>query len=397
MFDPAQLARLNKAIDEDPELSIFEGFHIRRRRIEVGVAEAGGGPFEVDPTEVYKPERVFGDPIRPACMAGIADRSIDVPAPRLLRASNAVVVGYTGVIDSDGRLFMPDLLSAANLDLFVKVNSAGRHGFVARDYQGQLTGYFGSRAEPRRFKQSAFFMPNIEPGNFGSFLLRSIAHIQALQQMDVAFDCYIATDRSPWIWQAIEIFGLPRKPLFTVREVNGDIFENLFVFNDLYREGVISGRVLRMFDVASRLPGSGSGSKIYISRSSSGLWRPWYRVMRNECDVEAELSRLGFSIVYPETLSLSEQMALFRGATHVIGPSGSGMLNAMFSMPDVRVVDIETDTNSVRQHSKLYSSTKKVYSFLFCRPDCDERRPMHQWPYNVDDRLLRESVEWLLA
>jgi capsular polysaccharide biosynthesis protein len=67
-------------------------------------------------------------------------------------------------------------------------------------------------------------------------------------------------------------------------------------------------------------------SRIYVSRSN---WQK-QRILRNEAQVEAIFREHGFEIVYPEMLSIAQQVALFRTADIVAGPSGSGLYNCVY-------------------------------------------------------------------
>lgn len=67
---------------------------------------------------------------------------------------------------------------------------------------------------------------------------------------------------------------------------------------------------------------------IYLSRSrlSSGTWG-----IANEDELCEALAERGFSIIYPETLPVAEQMALFNENTIVSGLIGSAFHNSIFS------------------------------------------------------------------
>jgi len=95
--------------------------------------------------------------------------------------------------------------------------------------------------------------------------------------------------------------------------------------------------------------------------------------MQNEGEIEELLQRNGFEIVYPETLSLADQVRTFAEAQCVIGPSGSGMFNTAFAPDACRVVDIETFHVTVAQHALFYSSCGHPYAFLFATPEPDPR------------------------
>ncbi len=123
--------------------------------------------------------------------------------------------------------------------------------------------------------------------------------------------------------------------------------------------------------------------RLYVSRALSTLARPWYRPMLNELDVEQSVLRHGFRVIHPETQSLGEQIRMFSRATHVIGPSGSGMFNTAFAKAGSRVVDLETYMVTVRQHAKLYSSCGHRYAFVFSRAEDDDQIPLIHRGWNL--------------
>ncbi len=73
--------------------------------------------------------------------------------------------------------------------------------------------------------------------------------------------------------------------------------------------------------------------KICVSRSGSeALSKVRYFPMRNTFEQLA--SNFGYRIVYPELLSIEEQIELFSKAKCIVGEHGSGMHNAVFSAPN---------------------------------------------------------------
>jgi len=82
----------------------------------------------------------------------------------------------------------------------------------------------------------------------------------------------------------------------------------------------------------------GSGQRLYLSRK-----RVPRRDIVNEEEVERLLAdRFGFTVVYPETLSIVEQIQLFHGADVVVGPIGSALCSIVFARPGTKLVQIFT-------------------------------------------------------
>ena len=85
-----------------------------------------------------------------------------------------------------------------------------------------------------------------------------------------------------------------------------------------------------------------AGDRIYVSRQDSSQ-----RVLLNENEVEAALTRLGFRIITLTGMPVENQIALFSRARCIVGPHGAGLTNVMFAPPGATVVEI---TNTTIRH-----------------------------------------------
>jgi hypothetical protein len=86
--------------------------------------------------------------------------------------------------------------------------------------------------------------------------------------------------------------------------------------------------------IAERLPPEGPrGRKLYLSRKNT-QWRK----LLNEDAVSAALAARGFEVLYPEEMSLEAQVRMYQGASLVVAPNGSSLLNAIFAAPDVKLL-----------------------------------------------------------
>lgn len=71
------------------------------------------------------------------------------------------------------------------------------------------------------------------------------------------------------------------------------------------------------------------------------------RGVANEQEVLELLSPHGFCSVQAETLSLAEQIALFRGATHIVAPHGASLTN-LLHVRGARVLELFQESHGVR-------------------------------------------------
>jgi capsular polysaccharide biosynthesis protein len=72
-----------------------------------------------------------------------------------------------------------------------------------------------------------------------------------------------------------------------------------------------------------------AGRKLFISRARL----PGPRRMRDRAGIEARAVQAGYKLVCPETLPLSQQIRMFRSASHILGEYGSGLHGSIFSQP----------------------------------------------------------------
>lgn len=86
--------------------------------------------------------------------------------------------------------------------------------------------------------------------------------------------------------------------------------------------------------VLQNLPPTGPmDRKLYLSRKS----RAWRRLL-NEDEISAILAGLGFEILFPEEMTLEEQVRMYQGAKVVVAPNGSSLLNAIFAPKDLTLL-----------------------------------------------------------
>lgn len=63
----------------------------------------------------------------------------------------------------------------------------------------------------------------------------------------------------------------------------------------------------------------------------------WRRLL-NEAEITQKLEEIGFNVVYPEDMTLREQIAMFREAEAIVAPNGSALLNLIFAPPEVALI-----------------------------------------------------------
>ncbi|MGU3287269.1 glycosyltransferase family 61 protein [Methylobacterium mesophilicum] len=135
--------------------------------------------------------------------------------------------------------------------------------------------------------------------------------------------------------------------------------------------------------------------RLFISRKAFTQ-----RVLENEQEVADRLRPLGFEVIYPETLSFLEQVALFHSAALVVGSSNSSLNNALFSRPGCQILGLihEDLSFNFRGYTSYIESGGAQITFL--RGKSSERRGnVHAFHanYRVDAKLVTDAVAQLTA
>jgi len=92
----------------------------------------------------------------------------------------------------------------------------------------------------------------------------------------------------------------------------------------------------RLFGVGPERDGPSPGTRLFIARDPAASQG---RRVTNQAELERTLERRGITPVYPERLSLREQIDLFASAELIVAPHGAGLSNIVFCAPGTTVVE----------------------------------------------------------
>lgn len=313
------------------------------------------------------PEFVLGVPQNSSCLTGVAQAALRVPDKRVRRFADARVVGWRTIVTRTGLFSSAQNYLQGDLGSFLDTSY---EGFAAT--QGRL--YCVSSAMPRLvIVGDTLFLSGLEAGNYGSFLFRFMPKLLLFRDLGLAVDQIVVPDKSAFVCQAVAWAGFSDVRLISVREAVGVVFERLYMIDDFESEGALCAGTLGR--IGRRTGPRAQERRIYVSRYLSSGYRPTYRPLRNELEVQQAMQRLGLEVAYPELMSFEAQVALFSQARLLVGPSGSGMLNAVFADAGCGVLDLESYTTTVRQHAKIYGTSGHRYAFCFGRYAEEPGRP----------------------
>lgn len=131
--------------------------------------------------------------------------------------------------------------------------------------------------------------------------------------------------------------------------------DSLVVIDGLTHHGVYQSPLCAqaLAALAAPIP-PGEARKLFVPRHAGT------RPLLNQEAVVAALAGRGFTIIDPATLSLHQQIALFKGADLVVGPLGAALSNIAFCRPETRVLALTAQSFPdtffwfLAQHGRLH-------------------------------------------
>ena len=156
------------------------------------------------------------------------------------------------------------------------------------------------------------------------------------------------------------------------------------------RANTLLAAAARSFKAAVLGTADGTATRrLFVSRRN---WGNDSRTLINALEVEAQLAADGFEIVYPEEMSIPDQVRMFSEARVLVGEYGSGLHNSIFCGPDAMVVALRgTAGHPGFLQSGLCAALGQRMGYVFCGTS-DEAGRQRLSVADEDLALLRSLV-----
>jgi len=202
--------------------------------------------------------------------------------------------------------------------------------------------------------------------NYGHYLLDCLPALLAVEEAGLlAHAPPIAPPLSRWRRDLLALAF----PGLAVEQTRADVLrlaEAVFASpmdHFLHEPNLILTRLRERLLASGPLAREGSPRRLYVSRRT--LAYPM-RVLADEARLEAALRKRGFAIMHPERMAVADQIAVFRDAEVVVGPTGAGLANALFCRPGARIVELQPETFTSGWVQALCTLTGAEWSGWFC-------------------------------
>lgn len=195
-----------------------------------------------------------------------------------------------------------------------------------------------------------FFLYNTD--NYFHFLYDAVPTLHAYLQMTPRPTLLITSKPLyPFVVQTLRLLGISEEQCVRARS---DVrYSRVLVSSSPTHEGCSNEPPMPLvWDVYARLreaagpPSIPLPTKIYVSRRTwvhgdlSNIGTNYTTRRRLECEdaLVTALTQRGYTEVFCESMTMSEKIQMFAGATHVVGAIGGGLCNLVFAQPHCRVV-----------------------------------------------------------
>lgn len=137
---------------------------------------------------------------------------------------------------------------------------------------------------------------------------------------------------------SLSVFGITQERLIYLPGYVRVYCETLWYatpLNDMIWNHEVINKIRNKLISKYKIKQSVGPEKLYVSRLKSTQKR-----LQNESQLLPVLEKHNFTMVYPEILSLQEQVDLFSNARFIIGPFGAGLTNILFS-PTAHLMELQ--------------------------------------------------------
>lgn len=191
--------------------------------------------------------------------------------------------------------------------------------------------------------------------NYGHFIKETIAGYHQLKLANIEPDFYILPCNTTFQKQMYALLGIPEEKIIPTNprkliHAKELIIPTLIADYEIieyrkhlhYRSFILPPFIYTMYDpIISRLltsapkPQDQLPKKIFLARPQTSN-----RNIQNHTEVEKVFKDFGYTIITPDTMSLSEQMRLFASVDAIASMHGAGLDNTIFAKEGTKVFEI---------------------------------------------------------
>lgn len=309
--------------------------------------------------------------VRPLCWLGSGDRAIydahtrSVPPLRLYRIGGETLVFGKGLLACGDALIEFDRYRFHELGRFDYPFNAS---FLQVD---ETTVRIAPPARVRVVDEPCILLSQGGEAVWGHWLLDLWPRLIMALRAPIRARIILDADAAPWVEAMLRLANIgPDRILWQAKGEETLLVRDLYLPSFLRWRSAVSSWANLAWGLFPADPDV-FPARLYISRTRTGEGSS----LTNHAEIEALAERRGYTVMHPETLSLGRQVALFAGATHVIGEAGSALHNTVFSPAGTRVGVMLSPVGFIRiLQAGIGHARGQPTGFVFGEPAGDARR-----------------------
>jgi len=167
-------------------------------------------------------------------------------------------------------------------------------------------------------------------GNYGHWLVEMLPIVYLSRGWLVSTEWRMRVPIMPTAMAAVvrdslDLLGIPPAQRL-LRDPGPQRYEHLVITRGLSHHGITySPCIVDCLEALAEAVPGGPPCRVWVSRAGAT------RSLKSEQAVCCALRQLGWTIAQPWEMTLREQIALFKGATHIAGVAGAGLTNLCFA------------------------------------------------------------------
>lgn len=167
-------------------------------------------------------------------------------------------------------------------------------------------------------------------------------------------------------------------------------FADLLLVDGLTEHGgYMSPLVLDSIDTLLEGVASAGAERLFVTRRSTGIRR-----VVDEDALAAHAVARGYRVIEPGLLDLPEQIALFKGASRIVGVMGAAMTNIAFAPPGARIVNL----TPAGMPDTFFWFIATLRGLDYTEVRCAQSGPVRGvMPWDTDLVLSPEDQDWVFA
>jgi capsular polysaccharide biosynthesis protein len=246
----------------------------------------------------------------------------------------------------------------------------------------------GTRLDPIEFdvRRLVYVPSSGGMGIYGHWLLDIIPSLITVRKIfQTQIPLYLDPQQPRWVHDLIKAFDLPIVAQLRSDEV--PLFSGLPRYHDYLNTSIFReySRLIRKNILGEKVK---SGSRIYVSRANLNKNS---RVLLNEAEVSDFFLSAGFQVVFPEEMTIRDQIAMFSTAQVVAGEAGSGLHNSIFCGDDTILINLQSSRQSHFIQAGLCHAFNQRPIYIFGKSSSSD------WSSNftIDTRDCAEALKML--